>query len=185
MGYGTILEDGYSTITERGFVFSTMQYPTVDDQKVLIQTESYTFDINMNLSPNTTYYVRAFARNGLGIGYGDQIEFTTLNGMPEVATLDVTGITSTTAVCSGYCNSVEEYPVTQCGICWGTSPNPDINNLHVGGDNATGEKSDNYAAEGLADGESVEIKGTKKADYVVTLSERRSYGGHVFNAGGL
>ena len=37
--YGAILEDGYSTITERGFVFSTMQYPTVDDQKVLIQTE--------------------------------------------------------------------------------------------------------------------------------------------------
>ena len=37
-------------------------------------------------------------------------------------------------------------------------------------DNATGEKSENYAGEGLADGESVEIKGTKKADYEVTLS---------------
>lgn len=145
--YGAILEDGYSTITERGFVFSTMQYPTVDDQKVLIQTESYTFDINMNLSPNTTYYVRAFARNGLGIGYGDQIEFTTLNGMPEVATLDVIGITSTTAVCSGYCNSVEEYPVTQCGICWGTSPNPDINNLHVGG--AAGQSNFEYTMTSL------------------------------------
>lgn len=43
-------------------------------------------------------------------------------------------------------------------------------------DNATGEKSDNYAAEGLADGEAVEIKGTKKADYVVTLSFKTESG---------
>ena len=37
-------------------------------------------------------------------------------------------------------------------------------------DNATGEKSENYAGEGLADGECVEIKGTKKANYEITLS---------------
>ena len=43
-------------------------------------------------------------------------------------------------------------------------------------DNATGEKSENYAAEGLADGESVEIKGTKKADYVVTLGFKTESG---------
>ena len=43
-------------------------------------------------------------------------------------------------------------------------------------DNATGEKSDNYAGEGLADGESVEIKGTKKADYVITLSFKTESG---------
>ena len=44
-----------------------------------------------------------------------------------------------------------------------------ITDLYVT-DNATGEKSENFAGEGLADGASVEIKGTKKADYVVTLS---------------
>lgn len=43
-------------------------------------------------------------------------------------------------------------------------------------DNATGEKSENYAAEGLADGASVEIKGTKKADYIVTLSFKTESG---------
>ncbi len=43
-------------------------------------------------------------------------------------------------------------------------------------DNATGEKSENYAGEGLAEGESVEIKGTKKADYVVTLSFKTENG---------
>ena len=43
-------------------------------------------------------------------------------------------------------------------------------------DNATGEKSENYAAAGLADGESVDIKGTKKPDYVVTLSFKTESG---------
>ena len=43
-------------------------------------------------------------------------------------------------------------------------------------DNATGEKSENFAGEGLAEGESVEIKGTKKADYVVTLSFKTESG---------
>ena len=43
-------------------------------------------------------------------------------------------------------------------------------------DNATGEKSENYAGEGMADGASVEIKGTNKADYEVTLSFRTESG---------
>lgn len=43
-------------------------------------------------------------------------------------------------------------------------------------DNATGEKSENYAPEGLSDEESVEIKGTKKADYAVTLSFKTESG---------
>lgn len=131
--HGYIEEDGHSSITERGFVFSVMQYPTVNDRKVVAQTETPSFEVTLNLEHSTTYYVRAYARNGLGIGYGEQVEFTTLSGLPEVATLDITDITATTAVCSGYCSADDNYPVTQCGICWGTSPNPDINNLHVGG----------------------------------------------------
>lgn len=43
-------------------------------------------------------------------------------------------------------------------------------------DNATGEKSENYAGEGLEDGANVEIKGTKKADYVITLSFKTESG---------
>ena len=43
-------------------------------------------------------------------------------------------------------------------------------------DNATGEKSENYAGEGLADGECVEINGTKKADYTMTLSFKTESG---------
>ena len=43
-------------------------------------------------------------------------------------------------------------------------------------DNTTGEKSENYAGEGLADGASVEINGTNKVGYVVTLSFKTESG---------
>ncbi len=43
-------------------------------------------------------------------------------------------------------------------------------------DNATGEKSENYAGEGLADGASVAINGTNKPGYAVTLSFKTESG---------
>ena len=43
-------------------------------------------------------------------------------------------------------------------------------------DNLTGEKSENYAGEGLANGASVVINGTNKEGYIVTLSFRTESG---------
>ena len=40
-------------------------------------------------------------------------------------------ITDTTAVCQGYLNSDGGSPVTEVGICYSTSPNPDINGNHI------------------------------------------------------
>lgn len=129
--YGEILEDGHSAITERGFVYAEVQYPTVEDNKVVVETANKTFDAILSLKPNTTYYVRAFARNGLGLSYGDQIEFSTLSGLPEVTTNGVYNITSTTAVCAANVNGNDMFPDTYRGVCWSTMPDPDINNTHT------------------------------------------------------
>lgn len=43
-------------------------------------------------------------------------------------------------------------------------------------DNLTGEQSENYAGEGLADGATVQINGTNKEGYVVTLSFKTESG---------
>lgn len=129
--YGTIQEDGYSAITERGFVYDVVQYPTLENRKVVIETGELSFNAVLSLQPNTTYYVRAYARNGLGLSYGNQIEFTTQNGLPVVATSGITRITATTAVCSANIIVNELFPDTYRGVCWSTSPNPDINNTHV------------------------------------------------------
>jgi hypothetical protein len=44
--------------------------------------------------------------------------------LPVVSTLDVTGITSTTAVCGGSITSDGGSDITARGICWNTTPDP-------------------------------------------------------------
>lgn len=67
------------SFTEVGFVYNTAGTPTISDTKAVI--DSYTSG-NLNksvsgLTPNTTYYVRAFATNGHGTSYSDQKSFKT------------------------------------------------------------------------------------------------------------
>lgn len=73
-------------ITERGFVYSTSENPTIEDgTKVVsnkIDGDNFTSTIN-GLTAETTYYVKAYAINKGGIGYGNQTSFTTEKGSSE------------------------------------------------------------------------------------------------------
>lgn len=76
---GTIVSDGGSPITSKGLVWSTSVNPTIDlTTKTNDGTGSGAFErLITNLSPNTIYYVRAYATNSVGTAYGNQITFTT------------------------------------------------------------------------------------------------------------
>jgi hypothetical protein len=75
---GTISGDGGSAITERGVVYSTSATPTTTNTKVTSAGTTGTFNVNLtNLTPATTYYVRAYAINAAGTVYGPEITFTT------------------------------------------------------------------------------------------------------------
>jgi len=77
-GGGDVTSDGGATIIERGVCWSISENPTTENSKglALASTGSYTCNL-ANLDPNTMYYVRAFARNSAGTGYGTQEYFTT------------------------------------------------------------------------------------------------------------
>ena len=62
--------------TEQGFVYSTEIQPTLDDTQVNVNGTNISTTIE-GLTPNTTYYVRAFLTNNLGEFYGDEVNFTT------------------------------------------------------------------------------------------------------------
>jgi len=70
---GSILSDGGFDIIERGFVFGTNSNPTTSDSKLQceIGVGEY-YSIVTSLNPNTTYYVRAYAINQIGVRYGNQ-----------------------------------------------------------------------------------------------------------------
>jgi uncharacterized protein (TIGR02145 family) len=92
---GNITSDGGGTITARGVCWSTSQNPTIAlTTKTSNGTGTGSFSSSLTgLSPNTLYYVRAYATNSAGTAYGNQVSFTTLVSTNPV---DADGNTYTT-----------------------------------------------------------------------------------------
>jgi uncharacterized protein (TIGR02145 family) len=75
---GIITFDGGSEVIARGVCWSLSQGPTIDDSKTEDGTGTGSFTSTMeNLKFNTTYYVKAYAINNSGTGYGNELSFTT------------------------------------------------------------------------------------------------------------
>ena len=76
---GSITESGNADISACGICCSTSPNPTTDDIVALTQTTEGGFAVTLNgLSPNTTYYARAFVTSA-GTVYGNEVSFTTIN----------------------------------------------------------------------------------------------------------
>ncbi len=78
---GNITSDGGATVTARGICWSTNQNPTIGNciNYTTNGTGTGTFTSSItDLTPETTYYVRAYATNSQGTNYGTQQNFTTL-----------------------------------------------------------------------------------------------------------
>lgn len=78
MSGGNINFDGNTPVTARGVCWSTSINPTTADSKTIDGSGAGIFASNIiGLNVNTTYYVRAYATNAIGLVYGDQVSFTT------------------------------------------------------------------------------------------------------------
>jgi len=76
--FGSISDAGGAEITDKGFCWNTEPMPTVDNASHVVGSGPDPFELTItDLVPNTTYFVRAFASNMHGDGYGEQVEFTT------------------------------------------------------------------------------------------------------------
>jgi len=128
---GNVSSDGGAAVIERGLVYSsTSVSPTVNDIKIISGSGSGIFMVQLTeLTPGTTYYVRAYATNSAGTSYGSVQTFTTMTVLtvPVVSTSKVTAILAKTATCGGNISDWGGSPVTSRGICWSTSFNPTIN----------------------------------------------------------
>jgi len=141
-GNGEVVSDGGATVTERGICWSTTQNPTISDSHVASGSGLGTFSAAMTgLSLNTTYYVRAYAVNSVGVAYGDEVSFTTEAELAVVVTNDVTEIGTTTATGNGEVVSDGGATVTERGICWSTTQNPTISDSHVASGSGLGSFS--------------------------------------------
>ena len=76
---GDILSTGGTSITQLGVVWSTNPNPTTSDNLTNEGSGSWAFTSYLTgLSPNTTYYVRAYAINSAGTAYGNEVSFITV-----------------------------------------------------------------------------------------------------------
>lgn len=68
---------GNGTLRDAGFVYSTNQYPTLDDKMISCSKNTTLKTTAQGLTPETKYYVRAYATNEKGTAYGAEKTFTT------------------------------------------------------------------------------------------------------------
>ncbi len=68
-------------VTEKGVCYSDTPSPTINHKKVTAPTNSSgTVTSSLNgLKPGTKYYVRAYAKKGSEVVYGNELNFTTLS----------------------------------------------------------------------------------------------------------
>ena len=131
-GGGEVTGDGGASVTDRGVCFSVNQNPTIGDSKTSIGIGKGVFSGQViSLTPKTTYYVRAFATNVGGTGYGQQKSFTTLENVLTLTTKDVTAIGLMQATSGGDITNDPGLPITARGICFSQNQNPTINEPHT------------------------------------------------------
>ena len=90
-----VTDGGTSEVTQSGFCWSTTnQIPTIGDTKKELEGPALETTLE-NLTPNTTYYIRAYATNRFGTSYSEVFTFKTaakdagngntdINGLPVI-----------------------------------------------------------------------------------------------------
>ena len=75
---GEVVASGNQDVIERGFCYGKYPMPTIDSTSVVVGSGLGKFNKNIqNLQDFTTYYVRAYAVNSVGVAYGNQVQFKT------------------------------------------------------------------------------------------------------------
>ncbi len=117
---GNITNNGGSAVTARGICWNTVIAPTIGDSKTTDGTGSGTFVSSITgLTVGLTYYVRAYATNGAGTSYGNEVTFVPSGPtIPTLTTATITNPTSTGGTFGGNITADGGSAITARGVCW-------------------------------------------------------------------
>ena len=122
---GTISSTGGATVTATGVCWGTSTGPTTSNSTAAGSANSGTFTASLTgLTPGTLYYVRAYASNSVGTGYGAEVTFTTAPVVPTLSTTALGSITATSATSGGSVSATGGASITANGLCWSTNTSP-------------------------------------------------------------
>ena len=137
---GSLIFDGNDAATVAGFCWGRSSEPTLlgNHQELKVTNNSFSYALS-NLEDETQYFVRAYARNKIGVVYGEEKSFTTQSAViPTVITTDATNISYTTATVGGTITSDGGADITERGVCYSTTVNPTIENTKITSGTGTG-----------------------------------------------
>ena len=165
-------DGSYIVILEKGICWATHPNPTVMND---FHTENgsgiNTFTSEMtDLNLNSIYYVRAYAVTDSGTTYGEEMSFTTRDGIPTLTT-SITSITGESATSGGNITDDGGLNVMARGVCWSTSPNPTLSDNHTTNGTGTGNFSSNITG--------LEISTTYYVRAYATTNVGTAYGNEV------
>jgi len=109
---GIITSEGSSVVTEKGVCWSTVPGPTISSSKTINGGGAASFTSLMtNLSPNSTYYFRAYATNNVGTAYGLTYKLSTLQGffLNSKGVTDIDGNSYATVKIGSTLNGYQEW----------------------------------------------------------------------------
>jgi starch-binding outer membrane protein SusE/F len=102
---GTVTSEGSGPVTARGICWAAKLNPTTDDLKSMDGSGPGSFESTVSgVVGGIAYFVRAYATNSAGTGYGVMKSFIPSGQTPTASVGAATNITSTSATLNGYVN---------------------------------------------------------------------------------
>lgn len=141
----SILTSNIKDVKECGFVYSTSnQFPAINEDqtsKLVATVTEINFQATLpELLPDNTYYIRAYATNEFGTGYGDVLIYTTDKyTFPVVTTSEATDVGEDFATLHGVLEDEGNSPILLRGFVWShTNQNPTIEDNRIDSPISTG-----------------------------------------------
>ena len=126
---GTVSDSGGNDVIERGLCWGLNAPVTIDSNTLIndgIGEGTYSSSLTGLLS-GTRYFVKAYAKNASGVGYGEQLEFTTDADIPDVSSTLVSSLSPTVIRALGELNNDGGAMLTSYGfVCASNSNTPTI-----------------------------------------------------------
>ena len=125
----SLVSQGNAQVSDCGFCWSTSPNPSLEDMHVSygVPTGSDFSKTLSNLTDNTTYHVRAYAINPLGVAYSEDYPFTTVAiVLPTLSSVTIQSEEDGSATFRAVVTSDGNGTVSECGFVYSTHEMPTL-----------------------------------------------------------
>lgn len=113
---GNVTSDGGAEVTKRGVCWSINPNPTISDYTTEDSSGVGPYvSLLTNLTPNTLFYLKAYASNSYGTGYGSEVQFSTKEDI-GIEYIKVEGGTFIRGMGATNCHGLQQVTVSSFSI---------------------------------------------------------------------